>query len=256
MLNYILQVGSDAASNSGAYANAFAAFSQTGAFFLMIGIGIVGFLVQNKLQSVFKKYSQVASPGGMTGAEAAAKMLRDNNIHNVKITQVRGHLTDHFNPSNMTVNLSESVYNSRSIAAIAVACHECGHAVQHARSYAPLVLRSQLVPVVNFSSRIATWVIIAGMLMLSSGLGETICWIGIALIGTSALFSIVTLPVEYNASARALEWMESTRTVQGVQLSQAREALSWAARTYLVAALSAIATVLYYVMIVMGRSRD
>lgn len=256
MLISILQASTDAAAHSSAYMNSFAAFSQTGAFFLMIAIGLVGFFVQNKLQSVFKKYSQVSSPGGMTGAEAAVKMLRDNNIHNVKITQVRGHLTDHFNPANMTVNLSESVYNSRSISAIAVACHECGHAVQHARSYAPLVLRSQLVPVVNFSSSIATWVIIAGMLMLSTGMGETICWIGIALIGTSAIFSIVTLPVEYNASARALEWMESTRTVQGVQLTQAREALSWAARTYLVAALSAIATVLYYVMIVMGRSRD
>lgn len=256
MLINILQAGYDTASSGSAYMNSFAAFSQTGAFFLMIAIGVVGFLVQNKLQSVFKKYSQVSSPNGMTGAEAAAKMLRDNNIHNVKITQVRGHLTDHFNPANLTVNLSESVYNSRSIAAVAVACHECGHAVQHARSYAPLVLRSQLVPIVNFSSRIATWVIIAGMLMLSSGLGETICWIGIALIATSALFSLVTLPVEYNASARALEWMETTHTVQGVQLAQAREALSWAARTYLVAALSAIATVLYYVMIVMGRSRD
>ncbi len=256
MLINILQASYDTAANNGAYANSFAAFSQTGAFFLMIAIGIIGFLVQSKLQSVFKKYSAVSSPNGMTGAEAAAKMLSDNKIHNVKITQVRGHLTDHFNPTNLTVNLSESVYNSRSIAAIAVACHECGHAVQHARSYGPLVLRSQLVPVVSFSSRIATWVIIAGMLMLSTGLGETICWIGIALIGASALFSIVTLPVEYNASSRALEWMESTRTVQGVQLAQAREALSWAARTYLVAALSAIATVLYYVMIVMGRSRD
>ncbi len=256
MLFNLLDATSQAASNSSAYMDSFSAFSQTGAFFLMIAIGVIGFLVQNKLQSVFKKYSQVSSPGGMTGAEAAAKMLRDNNIHNVKITQVRGHLTDHFNPTNMTVNLSESVYNSRSIAAIAVACHECGHAVQHARSYAPLVLRSQLVPVVSFSSSIATWVIIAGMLMLSTGMGETICWIGISLIGMSAIFSIVTLPVEYNASARALEWMESTRTVQGVQLAQAREALSWAARTYLVAALSAIATVLYYVMIVMGRSRD
>ncbi len=245
-----------APATSGAYADSFAAFSHSSAFFLMIAIGIAGFLVQNKLQSVFKKYSAVSSPGGMTGAEAAAKMLRDNNIHNVKITNVRGHLTDHFNPANLTVNLSDSVYNSRSIAAIAVACHECGHAVQHARSYAPLVLRSQLVPIVSFSSRMATWVIIAGMLMLSSGLGETICWVGIAMIGASALFSVVTLPVEYNASARALEWMESSRTVQGVQLSQAKEALSWAARTYLVAALSAIATLLYYIMLISGRSRD
>ncbi len=252
MLLFFLQAAYDATSNNG-FMGAYGAFTHTGTFILMAIIGIVGFIVQNKLQSVFKKYSEVSSPNGMSGAEAAEKMLRDNNIHNVKITQVRGHLTDHFNPVNMTVNLSESVYNSRSIAAIAVACHECGHAVQHARSYAPLVLRSQLVPLVNFSSGISTWVLFAGMMMISTGLGEMICWFGIALVGISALFSIVTLPVEYNASARALEWMESTRTVQGVQLTQAREALSWAARTYLVAALSAIATLLYYVMLIMGR---
>ncbi len=256
MLTTILTAGAETAAQSNGFMTGFHAFSHSSAFFLMIAIGVVGFLVQNKLQSVFKKYSQVESPGAMTGAEAAAKMLRDNNIHNVKITKVRGHLTDHFNPANMTVNLSESVYDSRSVAAVAVACHECGHAVQHARSYAPLVLRSQLVPIVNFSSGISTWIIIAGMLLLSTNLGPTLCWVGIGLISMSAIFSLVTLPVEYNASARALEWMESSRTVQGVQLTQAREALSWAARTYLVAALSAIATVLYYVMIVMGRSRD
>ncbi len=256
MLNTLLQVGTELGAQSNGYMNSFAAFSHSSAFILMIVIGIAGFVVQSKLQSVFKKYSQVSSPNGMSGAEAAEKMLRDNNIHNVKITQVRGHLTDHFNPANMTVNLSESVYNSRSVAAVAVACHECGHALQHARGYAPLVLRSQLVPIVSFSSSISTWVIILGMILLSSGIGETICWIGIGLISISALFSIVTLPVEYNASARALEWMESTRTVQGVALTQAREALNWAARTYLVAALSAIATVLYYASMLMGRSRD
>ncbi len=252
MLFQTLQLAQQATTDPTA-TNGFAAFTSSGAFFLMIAIGIVGFLVQNRLQSVFRKYSQVSSPNGMSGAEAAAKMLRDNNIHNVKIVHVGGHLTDHFNPANMTVNLSDSVYNSRSIAAVAVACHECGHAVQHARAYAPLVLRSQLVPVVSFSSRMATWVIIAGLLMLSSGLGETICWAGIAMISMSALFSIITLPVEYNASARALEWMQTSRTAQGVQLAQAKEALSWAARTYLVAALSAIATVLYYVMLLMNR---
>ncbi|MFI3319384.1 MAG: zinc metallopeptidase [Rikenellaceae bacterium] len=219
----------------------------------MIAIGIIGFLVQSKLKSVFNKYSQVGSPNGMSGAEAAAKMLRDNNIHNVKIVHVSGQLTDHFNPANMTVNLSDSVYESRSIAAVAVACHECGHAVQHARGYAPLVLRSQLVPVVSFASGISSWVIIAGLLMISSGIGEMICWAGIGLISMTAIFSIVTLPVEYNASARALEWMEMSRTARGEQLAQAKEALSWAARTYLVAALSAIASVLYYVMLVMGR---
>lgn len=249
----LLQTLQAAATDPTTANNIYANFTSSGAFFLMIAIGIVGFIVQQRLKSVFRKYSEVPSPNGMSGAEAAAKMLRDNNIHNVKIIHVGGQLTDHYNPATRTVNLSDSVYASRSVAAVAVACHECGHAVQHARDYAPLVLRSQLVPVVQFSSSMATWVIIAGMLLLSSGMGEAICWVGIAMIAMSALFSIVTLPVEYNASSRALEWMESSRTVQGVALNQASEALRWAARTYLVAALSAIATVLYYVMIVMGR---
>jgi Zn-dependent membrane protease YugP len=156
----------------------------------------------------------------------------------------------------MTVNLSDSVYSSRSIAAAAVACHECGHAIQHAQGYAPLVMRSALVPMVNFSSRIATWVIIAGIAMMASGMGTMVCWIGIGLIAMSALFSIVTLPVEYNASARALAWLESSRTLQGVEVQQAKESLRWAARTYLVAALSAIATVLYYITLITGRRND
>ena len=199
-----------------------------GMFVLIIAIGVIGFIVQARLQSVFKKYSKVQFPGGLTGAEVAEKMLRDNNIHNVKVTHVGGHLTDHFNPQTMTVNLSDSVYSSSSVAAAAVAAHECGHAVQHARGYAPLTLRSQLVPVVQF-------------------------WIGVGMIAMSALFSLVTLPVEYNASARAVEWLQTSRTMQGAQLAQAKEALSWAARTYLVAALSAIASVLYYVFLILGR---
>ena len=228
--------------------------SSTGSIILMAVIAVIGYIVQARLQSVFAKYSEVPFPGGMTGAEVAAKMLRDNNVHNVKITHVSGQLTDHFNPANMTVNLSDSVYSSRSIAAAAVACHECGHAIQHARGYAPLVMRSALVPVVNFSSRIATWVIIAGIALMATGGSTTICWIGIGLIAMSALFSIITLPVEYNASQRALEWLESSHTLQGVQLSYARESLRWAARTYLVAALSAIATVLYYVSLISRRN--
>lgn len=224
-----------------------------GMFVLIIVIGIAGYLVQVRLQSVFRKYSRVQFPGGLTGAEVAEKMLRDNNIHNVRITHVGGMLTDHFNPQNMTVNLSDSVYSSRSIAAAAVACHECGHAIQHARGYAPLALRSALVPVVSFSSRIATWVILAGILIMATTSSTLVCWIGIALIAMTAVFSIVTLPVEYNASQRALEWLESSRTLQGAQLSYAREALKWAARTYLVAALSAIATVLYYVSLISRR---
>ena len=230
--------------------------ATTSMFILIIAIGVIGFLVQARLQSVFKRYSKVQFPGGLTGAEVAEKMLRDNNIHNVKVTHVGGHLTDHFNPQTMTVNLSDAVYSSTSVAAAAVAAHECGHAVQHARGYAPLVLRSQLVPVVQFASSAATWVIILGLVILASTRNELLCWIGVGMIAVSALFSIITLPVEYNASARALEWLQVSRTMQGAQLAQAKEALSWAARTYLVAALSAIASVLYYVLLILGGRRD
>ena len=228
--------------------------ASTGMFFLIIAIGIVGYIVQARLQSVFKKYSKVQFPGGLTGAEVAEKMLRDNNIHNVKVTHVGGHLTDHFNPQTMTVNLSDSVYSSSSVAA--VAAHECGHAVQHARGYAPLALRSQLVPVVQFASSSAMWVILLGLVILATTQNELLCWIGVGMIAMSALFSLITLPVEYNASARALEWLQTSRTMEGAQLAQAREALSWAARTYLVAALSAIASVLYYVLLILGGRRD
>ncbi len=227
--------------------------ATTGMIFLIVVIGVVGYMVQARLQSVFKKYSKVRFPGGLTGAEVAEKMLRDNNIHNVKVTHVKGHLTDHFNPQTMTVNLSDAVYGSDSVAAAAVAAHECGHAIQHAREYAPLKLRSQLVPAVQFASTAATWVIIAGLVLLAATQNEILCWIGVGMIAMSAIFSIVTLPVEYNASARALEWLEASRTMQGAQLVQAKEALSWAARTYLVAALSAVASVLYYVFLILGR---
>lgn len=230
--------------------------AQSGMFLLIIVIGIVGYIVQARLQSVFRKYSKVEFPGGLTGAEVAEKMLRDNHIHNVKVTHVKGHLTDHFNPQTMTVNLSDSVYASSSVAAAAVAAHECGHAVQHAQGYAPLVLRSQLVPVVQFASTAATWVILLGLVLLATTQNELVCWIGVGMISMSAVFSLVTLPVEYNASARALEWLKSSRTMPEAQLSQAREALGWAARTYLVAALSAIASVLYYVLLVLGNRRD
>ncbi len=229
------------------------AASSWGMYLLMIVIGIVGFIVQARLKSVFAKYSKVMFPGGLTGAEVAEKMLRDNNIHNVKVTHVGGTLTDHFNPQTMTVNLSDSVYSSRSVAAAAVAAHECGHAVQHAQGYAPLVMRSQLVPVVQFASSAATWVIILGLILLSTTQNELLCWIGVGMIAMTALFSIVTLPVEYNASARALEWLRASRVMGDAQLVQAREALNWAARTYLVAALSAVASVLYYVFLILGR---
>ncbi|MBQ5614210.1 MAG: zinc metallopeptidase [Tidjanibacter sp.] len=213
-------------------------------YLLIVIIGIVGFIVQGRLQSVFGKYSQVMFPGGLTGAEVAEKMLRDNGIHDVKVVSVRGHLTDHYNPTTHTVNLSESVYHSRSVAAAAVAAHECGHAVQHAVQYAPLKMRSALVPVINISSNWSTWVILIGVLMLNSF--PAIYWVGIAMIAASALFSLVTLPVEYNASARALQWLQMSRTLDEQTLPMARTSLRWAARTYLVSALSAVAVLLYY----------
>lgn len=219
---------------------------------LIIVIGIVGMLVQWRLQSVFTKYSHVGTSNGMTGRDVAEKMLRDNGIYDVCVTSTPGHLTDHYNPANKTVNLSESVYNSPSIAAAAVASHECGHAVQHARGYAWLELRSKLVPVISFTSRFSTWVIIIGMLTINTF--PALFWIGILMIAASALFSIVTLPVEYNASARALDWLRSTRTLDERQMEGATISLRWAARTYLVAALSAIATLLYYLGF--ARNRD
>ena len=247
MLFTLLQAGYYAEPASGA---AHYSAATMGMFVLIIVIGIAGYAVQARLQSVFRKYSKVQFPGGLTGAEVAEKMLRDNNIHNVKVTPTIEFATA---DDTMTVNLSDSVYSSTSVAAAAVAAHECGHAVQHARGYAPLTLRSQLVPIVQFSSTAATWVIILGLVILATTQNELLCWIGVGLIAMSAVFSLVTLPVEYNASARALEWLQVSRTMQGAQLAQAREALSWAARTYLVAALSAIASVLYYVFLILGR---
>ena len=222
-------------------------------FFLIIIIAVAGMVVQARLRTVFNKYSNVGLSNGMTGAEIAAKMLRDHNIHNVRITQVDGELTDHYNPATLTVNLSKSVYSSRSIAAAAVACHECGHAIQHAEGYAPLQLRSSLVPIVNFSSRAAQWIIVLGLIMMSTSGNAMVCWIGVGMIAMSAIFSIVTLPVEYNASDRALAWLESSRTLRTEEMDGARTSLRWAARTYLVAALSAIASLLYYIALINNR---
>ena len=219
---------------------------------IMIIIMILSFLVQQTLQSRFNKYSKVGLPNGMSGAEVAQKMLRDHGIYDVKVVPTRGMLTDHFNPQTKTVALSESVYASRSIAAAAVAAHECGHAVQHARGYAWLEMRSKLVPLISITSRFSTWVIILGMLTINTF--PALFWIGILMIAASALFSIITLPVEYNASARALDWLRSTRTLDATQMEGASISLRWAARTYLVAALSAIATLLYYLGF--ARNRD
>lgn len=217
---------------------------------LMIAVGVVGMIVQFKLKSVFKKYSKVMFPGGLTGREVAEKMLRDSRVYDVRVVSTPGSLTDHYNPKDKTVNLSDGVYNSNSVSAAAVAAHECGHALQHATAYAPLEMRSTLVPVMMFTSKWATWVILGGILMISTL--PQLFWVGVGMIAVSALFSIVTLPVEYNASSRALAWLKDSRTLQGEQLEQASVALSWAAKTYLVAALSSIATLLYY----LGFARD
>lgn len=217
---------------------------MTSSYFLIIIIGLVGLVVQMKLQSVFKKYSREYFPGGYTGKDVAEKMLRDHGIFDVKVVATRGILTDHYNPATRTVNLSESVYSNCSISAAAVAAHECGHAIQHAQGYAPLRLRSALVPIVQYSSILSTWVVIAGVLLVNTV--PAIFWVGIAMIAASALFSIVTLPVEYNASSRALAWLEGARILSPEQMEGAKTSLRWAARTYLVAAISAIASLLYY----------
>lgn len=219
-------------------------------FILIVLIGIVGFIVQSRLQSVFNKYSKVLAPGGMTGREAAEKMLRDYGIKDVQVVSVKGRLTDHYNPVNKTLNLSASVYNSNSVAALAVAAHECGHAVQHAEGYAPLKMRSALVPVVQFSSTWAQVVLIVGILLINTF--PALLYLGIAMFAMVVLFSFITLPVEYNASDRALDWLERSNSLTQMQIQQASVTLKWAARTYVVAALSALATLIYY----LGIARD
>lgn len=213
-------------------------------FILIIVIAIVGFIVQYKLKHVFAKYSEVRFPKGLTGREVAEKMLHDSGIYDVKVISTSGMLTDHYNPQTKTVNLSEGVFDTCSVSAAAVAAHECGHAVQHARGYAPLKMRSALVPIVSFSSMWSQIVMIVGILLINTF--PILFWVGISMFVMVLVFSLITLPVEYNASRRALIWLRDTRTVEGVQFDQAQEALSWAARTYLVAALSALATLVYY----------
>ena len=212
---------------------------------LIIVIAIVGLLVQWKLKSVFAKYSKVLSPGGHTGAQIAQKMLHDNGIYDVQVTCIKGQLTDHYDPTKKTVNLSEDVYRSNSVSAAAVAAHECGHAVQHKEGYAPLRLRSTLVPAVNVSSKLSMIVIIIGLLLINAF--PVLFWLGIAMFALVFLFSVVTLPVEFNASKRALAWLQSSNSLSQAELGQAKEALGWAASTYVVAALSSLVTLLYYI---------
>ncbi len=206
---------------------------------------VLSFIVQHMLQSRFNKYSQIGLPNGMSGAEVAQKMLRDNGIYDVKVVPTNGMLTDHFNPQTKTVALSEAVYGSRSVAAAAVAAHECGHAVQHAMGYAPLRMRSALVPAVNFASRYVQWVLLAGVLMMERFPG--LLWFGIMLFAVTTLFSIVTLPVEINASSRAIAWLNQAGITDGQTRPMAIDALKWAAYTYVVAALGSLATLFYYI---------
>ena len=218
---------------------------------LFIGIAIISYIVQNNVQSKFEKYSKLPIANGMTGREIAEKMLHDNGIYDVKVTSVRGMLTDHYNPANKTVNLSEGVYNTCSVSAAAVAAHECGHAVQHARAYAPLQLRSALVPVVQFSSSIVSWVLLAGIFVVNTF--PQLLFIGICLFAMTTLFSFVTLPVEIDASHRALVWLNSAGITNSFNHRQAQSALKAAAYTYVVAALSSLATLVYYIMIYNNR---
>lgn len=218
---------------------------------VFVGVAIISWLVQMNLQSKFKKFSKVPMTGGMTGREVALKMLHDNGIYDVTVTHTPGHLTDHYNPLNKTVNLSEGVYAGNSIMAAAVAAHECGHAVQHARAYAPLKMRSALVPVVSFASQWMTWVLLAGILLLNSF--PQLLLGGIILLAVTTLFSFITLPVEINASQRALVWLSSSGLTNAFNHDKAESALRAAAYTYVVAALGSLATLIYYLMIFLGR---
>ena len=212
---------------------------------LMIVIMGLSFIVQQMLQSRFNKYSQIGLPNGMTGADVARKMLQDHGIYDVQVVPTRGMLTDHFNPQTKTVALSEGVYASRSVAAAAVAAHECGHAVQHALGYAPLRLRSALVPAVNFASNIVQWVLLAGVLLIQ--VFPALLWLGIILFAMTTVFSIVTLPVEINASSRAVGWLSQTGITDDRTRPMAVDALKWAAYTYVIAALGSLATLFYYI---------
>jgi Zn-dependent membrane protease YugP len=219
---------------------------------IMIIVMVLSVLVQSMLQSRFNKYSKIPVANGMSGAEIAEKMLRDNGIYDVKVVSTHGTLTDHYNPQTKTVNLSEGVYASRSIAAAAVAAHECGHAIQHAYGYAPLQMRSALVPIVSFASNIVQWVLLAGVIFFYTF--PSLLWIGIALFAMTTLFSFITLPVEINASVRAISWLQGAGVTDCQTRPMAIDALKWAAYTYVIAALGSLATLLYYLN--MARSRD
>lgn len=218
---------------------------------IMGAVMVLSFIIQQVLQSKFNKYSGVPSPHGLTGADVARLMLERNGINNVSVQSIAGELTDHFNPQDMTINLSEAVYGSASIAAIAVAAHETGHAIQHAKGYGPLKLRTALVPVVSFANKTVQWVLLAGVILIQ--FTPSLLYIGIALFAMTTLFSFVTLPVEINASQRAVAWLESAGIVDGKTKPMAADALKWAAFTYVIAAIGSLATLLYYIAIANNR---
>ncbi|WP_418602238.1 zinc metallopeptidase [Hwangdonia sp.] len=229
-------------------------------YYILIGaIALVSWLVSNTLKKKFEKYSKVQLRNGMSGAEIAEKMLADHGITDVEVISTPGRLTDHYNPKNKTVNLSEAVYNQRNAAAAAVAAHECGHAVQHAQAYEWLTMRSALVPVVSVTSGMSQWLIIGGLILGGAaglGLGWWVAVAGVVMMGFATLFSFITLPVEYDASNRALAWLKNKNMVSQQEYAGSEDALKWAARTYLVAAIGALATLLYWALQVFGGSRD
>jgi Zn-dependent membrane protease YugP len=222
-----------------------------GGYLLIIVVMAVSWYVQWKLKRKFEEYSQVGLSNGMSGQEVAEKMLRDSGIYDVRVVSVEGKLTDHYNPQDKTVNLSPDVFYGRSVAAAAVASHECGHAVQHAKAYSWLTFRSQMVPFLSISSKYMQWIILAGVLLLNTT--AIPLTIGVALFALTTLFSFITLPVEYDASNRALAWIQTNRIVTEREHGMAKDALNWAARTYLVAAIGSLATLLYYLSILSGR---
>ncbi|MGQ4708213.1 zinc metallopeptidase [Capnocytophaga gingivalis] len=229
-------------------------------YYLILGaIALVSWLVSNRLQSKFEYYSKVHLRNGMSGAEIAQKMLEDHGIRDVKVISTPGRLTDHYNPVDKTVNLSEAVYNQRNAAAAAVAAHECGHAVQHAQAYSWLTLRSKLVPAVNVSSNLSQWLILGGFLLGAAakvGFGYWVALIGVILFAVTTAFAFITLPVEYDASNRALAWLKNKNIVTPEEYAGAEDSLKWAARTYVVAALGSLAQLLYWVYRLMGSNRD
>jgi Zn-dependent membrane protease YugP len=227
-------------------------------YYVLAGVlFLIGMLVSNRLKSKFKEYSEVPLREGLSGKEVAERMLRENGIYDVKVVSAQGFLSDHYNPTDKTVNLSPDVYAGSSIASAAVAAHECGHAVQHATAYSMLQLRSKLVPITQISTTLSQWIILAGIGFMGFGGGnQMLLLVGILLFSFSTIFSLVTLPVEYDASHRALRWMESTGLTTREEHDQAKDALKWAARTYVVAAVSAVATLLYYILIFMNRRDD